>query len=408
MTNKSSAMVILIVSAVGFACTLQSAKSGILMGLINSACGAAMVGGLADWFAITALFEKIFFDPHSDVLRNKRGELTDAIVDFATKDLLNVENVQQEVGKTYLSKLLVDYIEKYGGKEKVRRTVQTATKSILEQMDFCGIVRKLEPDIRNSLAEGTVERLIPQIGQMVVNSRHTADFFRAIIGLGRVVYNQPEFQGILQDHIKSMGANYDQKSTGRETIRSFLLNDTDILNELNTFVNDKLQRLAEDPGKTYADIKTKANAFFQSQDFLDFLIEKKEDLLDNDDLMKWIYDKVERYQKENRLEMLQMVDKLVVWGLDMFITNKDWQKKVDIFLKENVNSAIEENHASLGDMIRKKLEEKTDDEIVGMVQDAAGDDIHAIRISGSLVGSVVGAGLYVLNLVMEKILGTMG
>ncbi len=397
MKNKNIAILILLVSTVGFVGTYQMTGSGFHWGLCNSAFAAALVGGLADCLAVTALFDKVFLDPHSDILRKKRSELTDAIVDFATKDLLNVENVQQEVEKTHLSKLLVDYLSKHGGKEKVRRTIQTATKSILAQMDFCKIVRKLEPDIRKSLEEGTVERLIPKLGQMAVNSRHTADFFRTIIELGRVIYNQPEFQSILQDHIKSLGEKYDQKGFGRETVRSFVLNDTTILDGLNSYANEKLEQLAFHSMEKYADIRFKANEFFQSEGFLDLLVEKKDDLLANDELMDRIYAKVDSYQKENRLEMIQIVDKLVIWGLDTFISNKEWQKKVDIFLKEKVNFAVEENHDSLGDMIRKKLAEQSDDEIVAMVQHAAGDDIHAIRISGSLVGGAAGAALYCIS-----------
>lgn len=407
MNNKSIALLILFISTAGFLGTLQMSETGFLWGMLNSAFGAAMVGGLADWFAITALFEKIPLDSHSNILVRKRKELTDAIVDFATEDLLNVENVQQEVDMTHFSGLIIKYLKdtNHRGRDKIRRTVQTAAKSILSQMDFRAIVKKLEPDIRRSLKEGTMERLVPKVGRMISNSRHTADFFHTMIDLGRSIYKEPEFQSILSEHIEKLGDKYDQKSLGRETFRSMIFNKEDILNNLNTFVNEKLDELSTNADFVYEDISSRLNDFLQSEDFMDLLVEKKEELLENDDLMEWIYGKVDSYQRENRPEMLQMVDKLINWGLDEFISNKEWQRKVDIFLKEQVGSAVEENHGSLGDIIREKLSKQNDEEIVGMVRDAAGDDIHAIRISGSCVGAFAGLVLYVVGFALEQLWG---
>lgn len=397
MTKRNLSLLILAVSTTGFVMTFQKSGDSILWGLLSSAFGAAMVGGLADWFAITALFNKIPLDSHSDILRNKREELTDAIVDFATKDLLTVENIKDSVEKTRLSGLLVRYLTKCQGKEKMRRTVQTAAKSILRDINLAAIVKKLEPDIRRSLREGTAEKLMPKIGNMVVESRHTQDFFRKVIEVGKNVYNQPEFQKLLRDNIETMGKRYDERGFGRETIRSLALSNEALMELLNHFANEWLDTKARDADNVYRSLKEQANSYFHSEEFMEFLLDKKEELLANDDVMEWIHEKVKDYQENNRPEMLQMVDNLVVWGLDSFIASKEWQAKVDAFLKDKVNSAVAENHENLGGMIRKKLAVMDDDEIVKIVEDAAGDDIHAIRISGSLVGGTAGTALYIVG-----------
>ena len=405
MNNERIALAILCVSIAGFIATLKLAETDFLWGMLNSACGAAMVGGLADWFAIKALFEKVPLDSHSDILVRKRKELTEAIVDFATKDLLNVENVQEEIDKTKFSGLLIKYLndKRHRGREKLRRTVQTAAKSILGQMDFRAIVKKLEPDIRRNLEEGAIEKIIPKVGKIVADSQHMQDFFKTIIGLGKNLYNQPEFQKLLEEHIEELGKKYDQKGFGRETARAFAFNNDEIRKQLNDWVNGKLDEIFADSRYVYDDLSLKVKDFLQSENFMDWMIEQKEELLANDDMMSWIYEKVDSYQRENRPEMLQMVDKLVNWGLDEFIANKEWQKKVDTFLKEQVNSLVSENHDSLGDMIRGELGKQSDKEIVGMVKEAAGDDIHAIRISGSCVGALAGLVLYVVGFVLENI-----
>ena len=407
MKKDTIALFLLALFTAGFIYTYRMTELGFIWGLLNSACGAAMVGGLADWFAITALFHKIPLDSHSDILRNKRAELTDAIVDFATKDLLSAENIQEEVDKMPFSALIKNYLtdKKYRGREKVRRAVQTAGKSILSQLDFRAVLKKIEPDIRRNLQEGTVEKLIPKIGKVIVNSRHTEDFFKTAIMVGKDVYKQPEFQGMLLEHIKNLGENYDKKGLGRETVRDIFLDNDKILSMLNEFAEEKFDYAVNNSDELYKNIKSVADEFLQSPGFLEILVEKKEDLLANDDLVQWIYQKVDAYQKENRPEMLQMLDKLVNWSLDEFIANKEWQRKVNAFLKEQMNFAVAENHSSLGEIIRNKLSAYDDDKIVGIVKNAAGDDIHAIRISGSCVGAIAGAFLYVASAILERMWG---
>ena len=52
---KAVATALLAVAALGYALTLHTVG---WLGFVNAACEAAMVGGLADWFAVTALFRR--------------------------------------------------------------------------------------------------------------------------------------------------------------------------------------------------------------------------------------------------------------------------------------------------------------------------------------------------------------
>lgn len=404
MNNKRIALMILAISTLGFAATYQIADLNFLMGMINNGFGAAMVGGLADWFAITALFQEIPGDRHSDILRKKRADLTDAIVNFSTKDLLNIGNIKQEIEKMFFSKLIVRYLKECQGIDKFRRTVRTAVECIIEKMDLCAVFKKIEKDIRRCLEEGAIENLFPKLGKKIVESRHTADFFKTLLFIAKDIYNQPEFQELLLEHIRQLGGRYDKKGFGRETVRGLAFNDEDILKSLNAFVNKKLEGLSDNADEVYDKIKDYAKSFLASEQFLETLVYKKEDLLNNDELIEWLYGKIDAYQKENHAEILQMVDKLTIWGINEFIVNKEWQKRLDEFLKEQAGYIVEENHGSLGEMIRNKLANQTDDEIVAMVQGAAGDDIHAIRISGSLVGGAAGMALYALGTGLEMLL----
>lgn len=404
MTKEQTAIIILTVATLLFIGTLSQRDDGIMFGMLNSASCAAMIGGLADWYAITALFNRIPLDNHSNILCRKRKDLTNAIVDFVTKDLLNTSNINDSIKNMEWSAFLIRYIEKYNGKEKIRRTVQSAAKSILSQINLCTIVKKVEPDIRRSLRESSVEIVVPKIGKRIIESEHSPMFFKTFLDLGKIMYNQPEFQVVLQEYIQRLGEKYDKKGFARNTFRGMAFNDEDILQVLNDFVNGRFDYWIANSDLVYGEVRTEINEFLQSQFIKELLLDKKDDLLSDDDWMEWIYEKLAIYQKENYLEILNFIDGLIVKGLDKFINDKDLQDKVDGWLKEQGAILVEEHHDELGEMIQSKLDKQTDEEIVSMVREKAGDDIHSIRISGSLIGGSVGLALYLLDILVEMIL----
>ena len=90
MQKKNKANLALGISAAGFVGTLAAGGSGFAAGLFHHGFLAATIGGLADWFAVTALFRKpLGISYRTDVLRRNRKRIMDAIVTFASDDLLS-------------------------------------------------------------------------------------------------------------------------------------------------------------------------------------------------------------------------------------------------------------------------------------------------------------------------------
>ncbi|RNI20350.1 DUF445 domain-containing protein [Flexivirga caeni] len=72
---------------------------GGLWGYVNAAAEAAMVGAVADWFAVTALFRhplglKV---PHTAIIPERKDSIGHSLEDFVTDNFLTAENVQQRL-----------------------------------------------------------------------------------------------------------------------------------------------------------------------------------------------------------------------------------------------------------------------------------------------------------------------
>ena len=98
--------------------------------LIEAAVSAALIGGVADWFAVKALFEKICLFNHSNILIKKRKVLTKSMVEFATKDLMTADNINSIISKINISNLIILYLNKYNGKERILEISSATIKSM--------------------------------------------------------------------------------------------------------------------------------------------------------------------------------------------------------------------------------------------------------------------------------------
>jgi len=178
MDNKRVAEIILIVSFGFFCVTHYFAGTNFVVDVFHAGFAAALVGGLADWFAITAFFQKVFIFPHTDIIRNEREQLIQSIADFFTDDVLNKQNIKNKLHSEEISpaQMLIDYLTKFHGQEKIIKVSRVVVRKFLENLDLKTIIEKLEPDMRQFLKQDTTEKFIPKLINKIISSRHTVNF----------------------------------------------------------------------------------------------------------------------------------------------------------------------------------------------------------------------------------------
>lgn len=93
---------------------LQKQSSSHWIGYLHAFSEAAMVGALADWFAVTALFHyplgmKI---PHTNLIQNKKDQIGDNLGSFVVGNFLSPETVRPYIAKMQVSDYLGSWLLK--------------------------------------------------------------------------------------------------------------------------------------------------------------------------------------------------------------------------------------------------------------------------------------------------------
>lgn len=98
---------------------------------------------------------------------------------------------------------------------------------------------------------------------------------------------------------------------------------------------------------------------------------------------------------------------LMAWAegyFEQFLANTAWQQQADVWLKKWLADELGKHHDIITHMIEERLGQLSDKELVEFTEAKVADDLQMIRINGSVVGSLVGMGLYAIVYLAGQVL----
>jgi uncharacterized membrane-anchored protein YjiN (DUF445 family) len=159
------------------------------LGYLRAFCEAAMIGGLADWFAVTALFRYPLGVrlPHTAIIPNNKERIADALARFVEFNFLSSEVVTEKLSKVDFALLagnwmadpqrsgppvakVIEFLPRIfgmAGAEPLRRFAREHCAASLEDTDLAPAALEL---LRNFIAEHRRGHLVDEL--MVLADSH--------------------------------------------------------------------------------------------------------------------------------------------------------------------------------------------------------------------------------------------
>ncbi len=135
-------------------------------GYVNAGAEASMVGAVADWFAVTALFKHPLGlpVPHTAIIPKRKESLGASLQDFVAENFLNEEVVRERVTTSRVSAQVGAWLGEPGHAEKV---IDVGSKAMAD-----GLARVKRDDVAAVMREAIIPRLLdeplaPAAGQLL-------------------------------------------------------------------------------------------------------------------------------------------------------------------------------------------------------------------------------------------------
>ena len=148
---RAVALSLLVLAAIVYAVTLGS-DSGWL-GYVNAGAEAAMVGALADWFAVTALFRHPLGlpVPHTAIIPKRKNEIGRNLQDFVTENFLTEEIARERLAAARVGERLGTWLSVPAHRRRVMTEVVRVSRA--------GLGRLSDDDVREVMEDFLLPRL---------------------------------------------------------------------------------------------------------------------------------------------------------------------------------------------------------------------------------------------------------
>ena len=373
---------------------------------------AAMVGGRADWFAVTALFKKPFgFPIHTAILPSRREEFINASVDMVQKEFFSRRTIFKKVSGLQLLPRLVEYLEKDSTRKFLLGEFLAMMKNYLSTLKKESLAKNLSKKIRREFSDIPVKNLIDEIGLWIKSNDKDREFFVALIKKVREIAAEPatknKLQNILEQyaHEKMQSAGFFSfMMAGLAKMLDFVnfeeaaeIMQAQLLKFLDELIKDSpLQR------QTINECRLKISELTDTKDFRDMAERLRIDLVANLPLEKSVEKSLMNLEKQilSGEGLGAVVEKILTAEYKKFVESL----KVDGELKSSVEKFIYELTARtalyaqpmVGTIAKSALDKMTVEQLNSMVYDKAEKDFIWIRMNGSIVGSIVGLAIFML------------
>ena len=371
-------------------------------GFVRSFAEAAMVGGLADWFAVTALFRHPLGlpIPHTAIIPNEKDRIGDELARFLLDNFLVTKAIHRQMRRLDVAgaaaRWLTDPAEGAGG--RFRAGASKLAAQVLEALDPARLGGMLKAAIGSRIRETEVS---PVLGQLVAaamaENRHKPLLDAAIRWASRALAaNDALVRRIVSDRSGSIlrwtgldGTVSDKLIGGLEKLLTDMAEDPE--HPLRLTAEQGLDRFAWDLRHDPA-TRERIEAF-------------KEELLANPAMQRWL-DGLWEQARGMLLAIARDPERAMAGKLGELLRqlgttleqDKRLARTINRFVRRAVVAVAIDYGANIVRLVSETVRSWDAATITRRLENAVGKDLQFIRINGTLVGGLVGIAIHAADL----------
>lgn len=397
---KAFATSLFVLMAVIFIVTtvLQKNNPAHWIGYIRAFSEAAMVGALADWFAVTALFHyplglKI---PHTNLIENSKERIGDNLGNFVVSNFLSPENIRPYIQKLKVSAMAGKWLSSERNQDVLVNEITALAFDIVNKLDDSEVVNFIANKAREMSDELKINKIVGTgLEYILTNNDHQ----KLITNLSAQIKDYVlDNQQIVQQRVKResyflIPKFVDSSIAAKITdgLAGFFEEvEIDPQHSLRFEITEKLQVFADEIQHSESwneDFKKIKNDFLHDEKLQQYAgdiwlsiknVLKKELETENSALKKYV-----------RKNMSELADNL--------LSDENLQHKIDHWIRVTAYKYILKNTHQAANLISSTVGNWEGRELSEKLELEVGKDLQFIRVNGTLVGGLVGLLIYTVS-----------
>ena len=394
---RTVAVGLLLFAAAVYLLTLD--QDGFL-GFVNAGAEASMVGAIADWFAVTALFHHplgLRFIPHTAIIPRNKQRIAVGLSHFIQSNFLTSEAVVQRIRDFRPARTLYGWLIRVDNAEAVANYVVRFTAHGLAALDDDRVRNYLQQAITRRLREADFAAGAAQLLDVLTENKRHHELLDAALRALDEVLAKSETQAYIASEVgksapllKSLSDWLGLKLDDRAALKivevavkkiSEVRHDQDheLRRRFDAFVADFVRRLKSDDALRERIHRLRDEAL-ESEALGRYIASLWTEF------RQWLIAEHDRSPASLHQRVTAMVESL---GRSLR-ADQEMQQWIDEQILRGVPALVEEHRAKIGRFIEDQIMSWQEEKLVVELERHIGPDLQYIRINGTLVGGLAG------------------
>jgi len=374
---------------------------GTLLGYVQAGAEASMVGGVADWFAVTALFRRPLGlpIPHTALIVERKDQFAATLGQFVQENFLNADVLAGRIRSVGLVPRLAAWLADEANAARFAGHAADLVVNVAEALRDEDVQRVLTAELTRAVDSVEVAPLAGRALRVIIAGGHHTELFNALVSAA---------DRYLGDHRAELRDLFEAESPRWLPDAAYRV----IFDRLYHRLRQRLVAMAADPGdqarRQFEEwIAGLPGRLETSPELRERGERLKREVLGSAELRDWssslwqkAKDTLRTQAADPGSELRRQLAAALVGAGQRLGSDRRLQEGLERVVESGARALADQFHDELADLVTGTIERWDAAETSSQLELLLGRDLQYIRINGTVVGAGVGLALHALALAL--------
>ncbi len=388
---KRLATGLLLLMAVVFVMAHKAQESIVWLSYVRAFAEAAMIGALADWFAVTALFRHPMGlpIPHTAIIAKRKDEIGESLAGFVRDNFLVEDALQPRIRG-------IDFAIRFGGwmsqPDNARRLAGDAgafASWFLDVFDSTALRHFLRENLQLTMRQIQITPLVGRSLDLLTAGHHHQELMNALTAVARRQLEQNKDR--IRERIKTSSPWWLPKFVDQEIYDKLVAEFEDLLDRVgDESENEARQNFNDEVNRFLNALKNDPEVIARGERL-------KDELLSHPEIQQYFFDiwnEISVYLSRESSDPNSRIRRKIETGImqfgDALLHSPEMQKQVNEWISDVVLYVVGHYRDEISAVISETVKRWDAEATSQRIEIQVGRDLQFIRINGTLVGGMVG------------------
>jgi len=398
---RRRATALLVGATAVFVAVTAAGVHGTLLGYVQAAAEASMVGGVADWFAVTALFRRPLGlpIPHTALIVERKDQFAATLGQFVQENFLNADVLAERIRSARLVPRLGAWLADEANAARFAGHAADLGVNVAEALRDEDVQRVLTAELTRAIDAVEVAPLAGRALRVIIAGGHHAELFSAMVSAADRYL--ADHQAELRERFKGESPRWLPDTAYRLVFDRLYNRLRQRLAAMAANPDDEARRqfeewIAELPGRleTSPELRERGERL-------------KRDILGSAELRDWssslwrkAKDALRTQAADPDSELRRQLAAALMAAGQRLGSDRRLQEGLERVVESGARALADQFHDELADLVTGTIERWDATETSSQLELLLGPDLQYIRINGTVVGAGVGLALHAIAMAL--------